>query len=91
MDSLTMKAAALSEVPAGNALAVDRDEFAKIITAELKRFPNFHLREEDVGVLPSDESIVATGPLTSEGLLHGDAGHHHQCLGAPKRLRRERP
>jgi len=70
MDSLTMKAAALSEVPAGNALAVDRDEFAKIITAELKRFPNFHLREEDVGVLPSDESIVATGPLTSEGLLH---------------------
>jgi methylenetetrahydrofolate--tRNA-(uracil-5-)-methyltransferase len=39
MDSLTMKAAALSEVPAGNALSVDRDEFAEIITKELKAFP----------------------------------------------------
>ncbi len=69
LDSLTMKAAALSSVPAGNALSVDRDLFASIITKELKSFPNFHVHEEDVNRFPSTETIVATGPLTSEPLL----------------------
>jgi len=69
MDSLTMKAAALSEVPAGNALSVDREEFASIITKELKAFTNFHVHEEDVSSLPEEETIVATGPLTSEPFL----------------------
>ena len=70
LDSLTMKAAALSEVPSGNALGVDRDQFAAIITQELKAFPNLHVHEEDVLTLPEEETIIATGPLTSGGLLN---------------------
>jgi methylenetetrahydrofolate--tRNA-(uracil-5-)-methyltransferase len=69
MDSLTMKAAVNSEVPSGNALSVDRDLFATYITQTLKSFPNFHVHEADVAVLPSEETILATGPLTSEALL----------------------
>lgn len=70
LDSLTMEAAKISEVPSGNALSVDRDLFAKAITEKLKSFPLFHVHEEDVLNLPtSGETIIATGPLTSQGLL----------------------
>src|SRR5574344_1330635 len=70
LDSLTMAAAKLSEVPSGNALSVDRDLFAKAITDKLKSFPLFHVHGEDVLTLPSSgETIIATGPLTSLGLL----------------------
>src|SRR5574344_624987 len=70
LDSLTMEAAKLSEVPSGNALAVDRNVVAKTITEKLKSFPLFHVHGEDVLTLPSSgETIIATGPLTSLGLL----------------------
>lgn len=68
MDSLTMKVASETSVPSGNALSVDRDEFARKITAILKDFPNLIIREEDVGTLNDEPTIVATGPLTSEPL-----------------------
>lgn len=68
MDSLTMKVAALTKVPSGNALSVDREEFAKKITAILKDFPNLHIHYEDV-IEPKDGvNIIATGPLTSDCL-----------------------
>ena len=69
LDSITMEAAALSEVPAGNALSVDRELFAAKITAKLKSFPNLHIHIEEVKVLPEEPTILATGPLTSEPLL----------------------
>lgn len=69
MDSLTMAAAAKTMVPAGNALAVDREAFAKEITAKLTSFPNLHLHREDVKELPKGYAILATGPLTSPDLL----------------------
>lgn len=70
MNSLTMMAAASSAVPAGNALGVDREQFAREITAKLKQFPNLHIHNEDVSSLPLDEiTILATGPLTSGPLL----------------------
>jgi len=69
MSSITMMAAEVAKVPAGNALSVDRDLFAKTITEELASFPTFHRIEEDVSALPKESAILATGPLTSEPLL----------------------
>jgi methylenetetrahydrofolate--tRNA-(uracil-5-)-methyltransferase len=69
MDSITMRAALASEVPSGNALSVDRDQFARLITEELTAYPNLIVHHEEVTALPSGLTIVATGPLTGEGLL----------------------
>lgn len=70
MDSITMTASLIAEVPSGNALGVDRDVFAKEITDKLKSFPNLKIINEDVSSLKDDEiTIVATGPLTSGALL----------------------
>lgn len=68
MDSLTMWAASLTNVPSGNALSVDREAFAAKITAKLKEFSNLHVHNEDVSEPPSGPTIICTGPLTSEGL-----------------------
>ena len=69
LDSLTMMAAKAAEVPGGNALTVDRELFAKTITDKLASFPNLVIHREDVGSLPIDDAILATGPLTSGPLL----------------------
>lgn len=69
MHSLTMEAAALSQVPSGNALSVDRELFAEIITKKLLQKPNIFIHKEDVKSLPDDLSILATGPLTSDDLI----------------------
>lgn len=66
MDSLTMKVASLTSVPSGNALSVDREQFAAKITAILKDFPNLIVHEEDVKEPGNNPTIIATGPLTSE-------------------------
>ena len=72
LGSLVMRAAEASRVPAGAALAVDRDRFAETITRELSNQPLVTLvRGEVTGIPPSSEQhpvIVATGPLTSESL-----------------------
>ncbi len=67
-DSLIMDAALKSEVPAGSALAVDRDVFAKHITERLLEHPLVEVVREEVTELPDGYSIIATGPLTSERL-----------------------
>ncbi len=69
LDSLIMKASAVSSVPGGNALTVDRELFAETIHRTLLSFPSFHLKKEEVTSLPSLPSIIATGPLTSGALL----------------------
>ncbi len=68
MNSLTMKVASMTSVPSGNALSVDREEFAKKITAILKDFPNLIIHEEDVSSVCDEPTIIATGPLTSDEL-----------------------
>ncbi|SNR70566.1 methylenetetrahydrofolate--tRNA-(uracil-5-)-methyltransferase [Puniceibacterium sediminis] len=56
-------------LPAGGALAVDRDAFAETITARLRSHPNIQISHDEISKLPSDGHwIIATGPLTSEGL-----------------------
>jgi len=68
-DSLVMRAAAVARVPAGAALAVDRQQFAGYITSEIEAHPNIEVVREEVTSLSSDSiTIVATGPLTSDAL-----------------------
>ena len=69
MGSLTMEAAAHNEVPAGNALSVDRDGFAAEITAKLKDFPSLHIHYEEVSSFPEGITILATGPLSDGALM----------------------
>ncbi|MEZ5886448.1 MAG: methylenetetrahydrofolate--tRNA-(uracil(54)-C(5))-methyltransferase (FADH(2)-oxidizing) TrmFO [Paracoccaceae bacterium] len=66
---LIMDMATRHRLPAGGALAVDRDPFAESVTEELRSHPNISVSEEEVTELPSDGSwIIATGPLTSSRL-----------------------
>lgn len=67
-DSLIMKVADKVQVPAGSALAVDRDLFAQMITDEIKNNPNITVINEEVTEIFDGPTIIATGPLTSDGL-----------------------
>lgn len=69
LDSLIIRAADQSSVPAGMSLSVDREAFASFIQAELGRLPGVRILREEVREIPQDGiNIVATGPLTSESL-----------------------
>ncbi|TLY34965.1 MAG: methylenetetrahydrofolate--tRNA-(uracil(54)-C(5))-methyltransferase (FADH(2)-oxidizing) TrmFO [Nitrospirae bacterium] len=69
LGSLIIKVADEARVPAGAALAVDRDIFAQKITHALEGHPNVRILHEQVTAIPPDAvTIVATGPLTSDGL-----------------------
>ncbi|MBQ5781800.1 MAG: methylenetetrahydrofolate--tRNA-(uracil(54)-C(5))-methyltransferase (FADH(2)-oxidizing) TrmFO [Oscillospiraceae bacterium] len=68
--SLVLKAAYQCNVPAGGALAVDRELFSDIITKEIKANPNIELVYGEVTEINTDEiTIIATGPLTSGSLF----------------------
>ena len=67
--SLVMEAAAATRVPAGAALAVDREQFAEYITERIEAHPQIEIVREEVTNIPRDAvTIIATGPLTSEAL-----------------------
>ncbi|GGN90502.1 FADH(2)-oxidizing methylenetetrahydrofolate--tRNA-(uracil(54)-C(5))-methyltransferase TrmFO [Saccharibacillus kuerlensis] len=69
LDSLVIGKADASSVPAGGALAVDRDLFSGGITQALKEHPLVDVREEEVTEIPEDGiTVIATGPLTSPSL-----------------------
>ena len=69
LGSLIMEAALASEVPAGKALAVDRELFAAYVTRRLEEHPLVEIVREEVSRIPPEGLvIVATGPLTSEAL-----------------------
>lgn len=71
LDSLIMAAAAKARVPAGSALAVDRDVFSAEVEAALATQPTLEVVRERIDVLPAAGlTIVATGPLTAEALAH---------------------
>ena len=70
LDSLVIKCADECRVPAGSALAVDREKFSELITKKLKEFKNLTIVHDEVTSLPLDKPVVvATGPLTSDGLM----------------------
>jgi methylenetetrahydrofolate--tRNA-(uracil-5-)-methyltransferase len=69
LGSLVMAAAEVHKVPAGSALAVDREAFADEITRRISAHPNIELVRKRVDALPaSGSTIIATGPLTAPGL-----------------------
>ena len=76
LGSLIMRAGDAHQVPAGGALAVDREGFAAAVTAEIAAHPLIELRREEVALPPADwdQVIVATGPLTSPALADAVRG-----------------
>lgn len=71
MGSLILDAAYATEVPAGSALAVNRDEFSKYITEKIRSNPNITVINEEVTELDTEAiTVVASGPLTSEPLAN---------------------
>ncbi len=74
MGSLTMEAAAHSEVPAGGALAVDRELFARYITQKLTSMGNIEIISKEVTQIPEGWSIICAGPLVTEPLYESISG-----------------
>ncbi len=77
LGSLVMRAGDANQVPAGGALAVDRDDFAAGVTAALTAHPLIEVRRGELAALPPpewDSVIIATGPLTSPALAHAIRG-----------------
>ena len=97
LDSLLIRVADETSVPAGQALAVDREKFSERVTEELKSNPNIEIINLECGndglhlkdMAENGIVIVATGPLTSDNLakeiseLTGDEGLHFYDAAAP--------
>ena len=67
-DSVVMRCADKSAVAAGGALAVDRKLFSDLITEEIKSHKNIKVVEEEITEIPDGYVVIATGPLTTDGL-----------------------
>ncbi|GAA2909399.1 FADH(2)-oxidizing methylenetetrahydrofolate--tRNA-(uracil(54)-C(5))-methyltransferase TrmFO [Enterococcus pseudoavium] len=76
LNSVVIASADETAVPAGGALAVDRDNFAALITKKVKEHPMVTVITEEVTKIPEGITIVATGPLTSEALAEEIAAHN---------------
>ncbi len=91
LGSLVMRAADAHQVPAGGALAVDRDGFAQAVEAAILAEPLITLERDEITALPPQDwgpTIIATGPLTSPAFGRGDPGRDRRT-GA-RLLRRHR-
>lgn len=78
LGSLIMECADSTKVPAGGALAVDRDGFSRLVTEKIRSNPNITVTEGEVTHISPDEyTIIAAGPLVSEGL----ADEIHRLIG----------
>lgn len=89
MGSIIMESADANRVPAGGALAVDREGFARYVTEKLTACDNIELISKEATDFPEGELVVATGPLTSDALaeklteLCNDTGLHFYDAVAP--------
>lgn len=68
LDSVIIDSADHASVPAGGALAVDRHEFAALVTDKVRNHPLVTVFNEEITEIPDGPTIIATGPLTSESL-----------------------
>ncbi|MFN8414370.1 MAG: methylenetetrahydrofolate--tRNA-(uracil(54)-C(5))-methyltransferase (FADH(2)-oxidizing) TrmFO [Anaerolineales bacterium] len=68
MGSMLLDCAEEAALPAGAALAVDREQFAKLVTQKIQSHPNIEVIREEVKEIPNSPTIIASGPLTSENL-----------------------
>ncbi|WP_086347622.1 FADH(2)-oxidizing methylenetetrahydrofolate--tRNA-(uracil(54)-C(5))-methyltransferase TrmFO [Candidatus Enterococcus clewellii] len=89
LDSIIIGSADETAVPAGGALAVDRDNFSKMITEKIKNHPLITIKNEEITDIPEGITILATGPLTSESLsekikeFNGSEGFYFYDAAAP--------
>lgn len=89
MNSVIIHSADETSVPAGGALAVDRDTFSATVTEKLRSHPLITVYEEELTEFPEGITVVATGPLTSEGLaqtikaFNGSDGFYFYDAAAP--------
>jgi len=74
LNSLIMRVADETAVPAGGALAVDRNRFAQLITERITQHPHIELRRAEVTIIPQEPCIIASGPLTADDLAN-DIAH----------------
>ena len=72
--SLIMEAADATSVPAGGALAVDREAFSGFVTDRIKNHPLIRLESNEATAVPDGAVIIATGPLTSDSLTNAISG-----------------
>lgn len=86
LDSLIMKCADATRVPAGSALAVDRHSFSELVTKTLKEHPLVEFVNEEMTEIPDGACIIASGPLTSDALskaiqeyTHADYFHFYDA------------
>jgi methylenetetrahydrofolate--tRNA-(uracil-5-)-methyltransferase len=70
LGSLIIRAARHSAVPAGGALAVDREAFARMVTDAISDHPKIGVERREIEELPAGPAIIATGPLTSPAFHH---------------------
>jgi methylenetetrahydrofolate--tRNA-(uracil-5-)-methyltransferase len=68
LDSLLLQCAEAARLPAGSALAVDREAFAGAVTSAVSTHPNIAVIREEVREIPPEPTIIASGPLTSPAL-----------------------
>jgi methylenetetrahydrofolate--tRNA-(uracil-5-)-methyltransferase len=68
LNSFVMRIADETAVPAGGALAVDRERFAEVITERIQNHPHIQLRREEIKQIPDGPCIIASGPLTADDL-----------------------
>ena len=76
MNSFLMKCADESIVPAGGALAVDRDLFSEKATVQIENHPNIEVIREEITEIPECASIIASGPLTSSRFINAIQKYH---------------
>jgi methylenetetrahydrofolate--tRNA-(uracil-5-)-methyltransferase len=68
MDSFVLRCAEATSVPAGGALAVDREVFARLVTEKIENHPNIDVIRQEVTQIPEQPAVIASGPLTSSAL-----------------------
>ncbi|WP_315037696.1 FADH(2)-oxidizing methylenetetrahydrofolate--tRNA-(uracil(54)-C(5))-methyltransferase TrmFO [uncultured Enterococcus sp.] len=89
LDSVIITSADKTAVPAGGALAVDRDDFSELVTNRVKEHPLVTVIEEEITEIPEGITVIATGPLTSEPLskaiqaFNGSEGFYFYDAAAP--------
>lgn len=89
LNSVIISSADETAVPAGGALAVDRDSFSELVTKKVKEHPNVTVIAEEITEIPGGITVIATGPLTSAPLaqaikdFNGSEGFYFYDAAAP--------
>ena len=92
LESLVLRCADATRVPAGGALAVDREGFARMVTKAITDAPNINVVHREITEIPDAPCIIATGPLTSDALsasiarLVGEELHFYDAAAPIVRL-----